>query len=73
MVWTGMEGGRSRFESTRQSFAWSYRRKLQSTSVLDQGMEVSKSQPEPKQGELSSTLLTFLRSLLEKGTLLPSS
>jgi len=36
-------------------------------------MGVFKSQPEPKQGELSSTVFTFLHSLLEKGTLLSSA
>jgi len=59
--------GRSRFESTRQSFAWSYRGKPWLTSVLDQAMDVSKSQPEPKQGDLSSTGIDFLTLFTWKG------
>jgi len=44
MVWTGMDGGDLGVKVQVRK----YRGKPRLTFVLDQGMEVSKSQPEPK-------------------------
>jgi hypothetical protein len=54
-MWTGMDGR----DLGLKVQAWSDGAKPRLASVLDQALEVSKSHPEPIQGELSSLVIDF--------------